>query len=659
MAGGAGGAGGTDARAACKYSTLGAIMRGSSGFWKTVLLVLALLLGVAAQAFAAAPGCTDTRHLVRALRTVGSTSVAAGLAQTAEVSLPDTLPRTQLGGTMQLHYRLILEPCAQERAVLIARAGAGYTLTIDGQAVQRLGPLPDPQAAADRSDAIHNPRIPALFRIPPKAQVLEIRLHGLPFVSFGLPIMRVGAAHTLAPVHAHLYRRIIEWTQTGGDLITVFAAMGLWVWWRRPHDLGLKWFLISSGVWIFRGHYGTVTELPLSPNAYEIGIALQVVLMAPTTVVATLHILRRWSPRWGRWVWGSTAFCTLLLLGALALPVLAHALRSVAYLITLGWLSTACVLALRYRKSLAGWRGTVVVLGYGAMIGGVALDYLRVQGVLAFSDENMSMLVWGYLALLLCLLVVLTDHALHAVDRIRKLNVELDRRVGERTREIAHLYAQRETEQLAYADTQARQQERERLVREIHDGIGGQLTTALRAVERGCYTPQRLGQSLQECLDDLRLVMDASSSHERLDAALAAWRHRWDTRLELLGVALRWQVQDPLDDGLGAQAVLHLLRVLQEAVTNVLKHARATVVDVQVDVQDAHLVLRVHDNGQGGVPAAPRAQEQGRGLASMQQRALALGGSLSLHSAPGHGTTVTVRAPLPVSAPVRAAPPPT
>lgn len=515
-------------------------MRGSSGFWKNVLAVLAPLLGVAAQAFAAAPDCADTRHLAQALRTVGSTSAAAGLAQTAEVSLPDTLPRTQLGGTMQLHYRLLLEPCAQERALLVPRAGVGYAVLVDGLPAQRLGPLPDAaQELQDASAAVHNPRVPMLLRVPPGAQSLEFRMQGLAFLGFGLPVLHLGSAHDMAPIHAGMYRRVIQWTLDGGHLITVFALLGLWVWSRRPQDRGLMWFLIASAVWVVRGHFGTLTELPINTNGYELAVALQVVLMAPATLAATLHILRRWHPRWAVWLGGATAFCTLLLAAALLLPAQAHALRSLAYAITVAWLVLAFLLALRHRKALPGWRGALVVCGYVALLFGIGKDYLYVMGALTVRDDAISMLVWGYLALLLCLLVVLTDHALHAVDRIRKLNVELDQRVGERTREIAHLYAQRETEQLAHADTQARQQERERLVREIHDGIGGQLTTALRAVERGCYTPLRLGQSLQECLDDLRLVMDTSSSHERLDAALAAWRHRWDTRLELLGVALQ------------------------------------------------------------------------------------------------------------------------
>ncbi len=566
---------------------------------------------------------------------------------------------------MQLHYRVTFTPCAQERALLIPRAGMGYTVLVDGVPTQRLGPLPDGTPEPQDADApVHNPRVPMLLRVPPGAQTVDFHMQGLAFLDMGLPVLRVGSTHNLAPVHAGMYRRVIEWTLNAGHLITVFALLGLWGWSRRPRDHGLMWFLIASTIWVVRGHFGTLTELPFHTNGYELAVALQVVLMAPSTLAATLHILRRWHQRWAVSLGVSTAFCALLLTTALLLPAHAHGLRSLAYAITMAWLVLAFLLALRHRKALPGWRGTLVVCGYVALLFGIGKDYLYVMGILTVRDDGISMLVWGYLALLLCLLVVLTDHALNAVDRIRRLNVELDQRVGERTREIAHLYAQRETEQLAYADTQARLQERERLVREIHDGIGGQLTTTLRAVERGRFTPEGLGQSLQECLDDLRLVMDASSSHERLDAALAAWRHRWDTRLELLGVVLHWRVQDPLDDGLGAQAVLHLLRVLQEAVTNALKHAQATRVEVFVALEALsneapHLVLQIRDNGRGWTPNAHPSPSQGRGLVSMRQRAQTLGATLAIQSAPGEGAAITVRVPLPaVSAQARAALPP-
>lgn len=582
--------------------------------------------------------------LSHATRTVSS-STHATPPVTSTVSLPDTLPRRALGGTLQARYELALEPCPQERVLFLPRAGANYRLWVDAVPAQRLAP--QAQSSEDIAQAVFlNPRIPMLFRLPAHAHSVVLELEGLAFLDFGLQTLRAGPALALAPVHTHTYTRVIDWTLNVGYLIATLAAMGAWIWTRRRHDQGLAWYLVSSAVWVIRGFYATVNEPMLSPNLYELGVSLQVMLMAPPVVAAALHLVGKWSRAWAWLLGGTTLACVSLLALAAAFPLHAHVLRGASYAVTIGWMVIAFLLAARYRHRLPGWRGWVVVAGYLALLLGLGSDYLYVLGLQDMREDSLSLVVWGYLALLLSLLVVLVDHAMRAVDRIQEINIELDQKVQQRTQEIAELYAQRQQEQLAQADAQARQQERERLVREIHDGIGGQLTTTLRAVERGRYSPQDLEQALQECLDDLRLVMDASSMHDHLDAALAAWRHRWDARLELLGLTLHWEVQDPLETPLlDAQDVLHLLRVLQEAVTNTLKHAQATELNVRVRSDSKVFEMRIVDNGRGWSHDTQRSAGAGRGLASMRQRAEHLGAQLLVTSSPGTGTCIALCKP--------------
>lgn len=607
-------------------------------------LLLACAWAVAAAQTATGDPCAEAHPLERVQRTLGSTQ---GAIPTSEemVDLPDNLPRQQVGSTLFARYRFELERCTQERVLFVPRAGASYQIAVDGVPARRLAP--HAHEAGWESAAHMNPRIPMLFRVPAGARRIDVELEGLPFMAFGLPALKVGPAMALAPLQARTYTRVIDWTLNAGYLIATLAAVGVWIWTRRRHDLGLAWYLASSVVWVVRGLYSTINELWLPPTVFELGVALQVALMAPPTVAATLHLLRQWSRAWAWRLGISTAACVALLAATLAMPLQAHGFRALVYAVTVGWMVTALVLAVRHRSTLAGWRGTVVLAGYVALLVGIVSDYLYVLGLRALGETSISLLVWGYLALLLCLLVVLVDHAMRAVDRIQQINTELDQKVQERTQEIAALYSLRQAQELALADAQARQQERERLVREIHDGIGGQLTTTLRGVERGRFTPQALEQALQDCLDDLRLVMDASSMHDRLDAALAAWRHRWDARLELLGLELRWRVQDPLDTpGLDAQGVLHLLRILQEAVTNALKHAHASVLEVRVCSDAQALELHIEDNGQGWKDERPP-NTAGRGLASMRQRAAQLGAQLELRSTAGEGTCVQLRKPWP------------
>ncbi|MDZ4128122.1 MAG: histidine kinase, partial [Hydrogenophaga sp.] len=84
-------------------------------------------------------------------------------------------------------------------------------------------------------------------------------------------------------------------------------------------------------------------------------------------------------------------------------------------------------------------------------------------------------------------------------------------------------------------------------------------------VERGTLSKERVAQTLQEGLDELRLLMDAGDLGQSLHRALATWRNRWDSRLEAIGLNLRWEVGHDLEQlELGSNATLQVMRVLQE-----------------------------------------------------------------------------------------------
>jgi hypothetical protein len=87
--------------------------------------------------------------------------------------------------------------------------------------------------------------------------------------------------------------------------------------------------------------------------------------------------------------------------------------------------------------------------------------------------------------------------------------------------------------------------------------------------------------------------------------------------------------------------------VISEALTNVRKHADATMVRVNADVQDSDLVVSVADNGRGF--DVEDAAGQGLGLQGMQERARLIGGTLIVMSEPSGGTTIELRAPLPAA----------
>ena len=193
----------------------------------------------------------------------------------------------------------------------------------------------------------------------------------------------------------------------------------------------------------------------------------------------------------------------------------------------------------------------------------------------------------------------------------------------------------------------ARTEERERLMRDMHDGIGGQLVQALAMVDRKVETA-RMREVIQSCLDDLRLVIDASATgSESLGAVLASLRSRMRRRLEGSGVRLHWPLGESAEDlVLNAHSTLQVLRILQEAISNALRHSGATDLRVECEVEcgtrTSQLRLAITDNG-GGFD--PDSVTRGRGLGNLRKRAEDLGATIDICSGQD-GTQVSLRVPL-------------
>lgn len=226
-----------------------------------------------------------------------------------------------------------------------------------------------------------------------------------------------------------------------------------------------------------------------------------------------------------------------------------------------------------------------------------------------------------------------------ALAESQRLNAELEERVRLKQAELEQQFAllQRLSREAAVA------QERRRIMADMHDGIGGQLISTLGLVEGGDASPEQVAAALRECIDDLRLAIDSLEPIDQdLLPLLGNLRYRLEPRLKAQGVALDWRVSDvPRLACLTPQNVLHVLRILQEAFTNVLKHAQATVVRVSTSCDEHGVSIEVVDDGRG---LAAGVRVPGRGIESMRRRAVAVGGSLSLSSS-AQGTTLSLLLP--------------
>jgi len=199
----------------------------------------------------------------------------------------------------------------------------------------------------------------------------------------------------------------------------------------------------------------------------------------------------------------------------------------------------------------------------------------------------------------------------------------------------------------------AQDRERGRIARELHDETGQALTAllvGLRTIEEARTTAEavQLAQQMREVaartLHDVgRLARGLHPAVlDELGLAVAVTRHVQEfARLHAI-------VEDTRIDGLDAEPLLPLVqnsvyRVLQEALTNVAKHAAARRVSVRLERDDTMVELQVRDDGVGFKPGA---NHRGLGLQGMRERAALLGGAVQLESAPGKGTMITARFPV-------------
>ncbi|KAH1281794.1 hypothetical protein KXX11_004118, partial [Aspergillus fumigatus] len=171
--------------------------------------------------------------------------------------------------------------------------------------------------------------------------------------------------------------------------------------------------------------------------------------------------------------------------------------------------------------------------------------------------------------------------------------------------------------------------ERQRLMQDMHDGLGSSLISAIRSVEGGGMSDEKISQILKSCLDDLKLTLDSLEPVEAdLLLVLATLRYRLEPRLEGTGVSLRWEVQElPALQWLDPSSALHILRIVQESISNILRHTRATEIRVETALDGSGVRVTIEDNGQGFDVDKVLSSPSGRGLQNQRRRARSIQGT--------------------------------
>jgi signal transduction histidine kinase len=612
---------------------------------RRALAACALALVLAGCA-GADPGSQGVKQFTRALRLADPSAQPppAGDLRYWPAELPEFWRLERRLDATNVWYRMSLSLDAAPRqrwAVYLPRVGLNAAVYVNGVPVGDGGRMEDPVARTWNR--------PLLFALPPGLlhageNVVDVRLRMI-LTSLGMlyPV-EIGPEESLRARYAREYFVRVTLVQLLSALMLGSALLvGAAHFFARDQD-AYRWYALGAVFWLLNmaDQYGG--EISIPTRLWQWGVHSGLLGAMVCFIVAMHRHFGLERPRTERLLIG--LWCAIA--AGLALLPDASFARLAAPSAVLSYGLVFYIGAGLIRRGLARGapRAQRWAVPLGLLVISAALHDVLLPTPVAWLPLR-NLILHSYLVPIGVVLAAGALVARHAqvLGESRALNRDLELRVEEKRSELERNYQrlrQLEAERAVSA-------ERERLMREMHDGVGGQLAGTLALVESGRASSASIAASLRESLDDVRLLCDSLDLGDGdLGAFLGAIRARLERRVREHGVRFVWQLADlPRVELPGSDGSLEILRILQEAISNVLRHARAAELSVRgmarrgPDGGDG-VELAVCDDGVGFDAAAARA---GRGLSNMRKRAEALGGSLEI-AREEKGTSVRLWLPL-------------
>jgi signal transduction histidine kinase len=419
-----------------------------------------------------------------------------------------------------------------------------------------------------------------------------------------------------------------------------FGLAFIWFWWLRREQVSYGLLGLAGVFWGIRAVYFWIEFMPLEARIawrllYYVGYGgvTACLMMGITRLVGSIH----------RWVDAAVIAVGMAgVLGALFFGVNPEGVFGRIWSVSIASIAFYAVfLLVRAALQRPTLEVTGLLLSLTLMVVLNLIDFAGTLGLLPIAGPVFAHLS-GPVVMIVMGAVLVSRYAL-AMDRLETVNVMLADRVAAREIELMRKY----DEQYEIEQRRITVEERARIMQDMHDGLGSQLLSSLVMVERSNVGKQEMVNILRDALDDLRLAIDAfAPDGAELLPAVGNLRFRMQARFKAAGVKLNWSMLNvPDTSALPATATLPILRVMQESLTNILKHSQATEATVQLRLQTnpPALLVEIADNGVGfEVKAAPG---RGRGLPNLQKRANRIGAHLLLESGV-RGTRVLLTVPL-------------
>lgn len=590
---------------------------------RLTLLIAALVLH--AGAAAASPLAPFTS--IEAARSNGD-AVTPPVSGWRPVTLPDDWSKRWPDYDGVVWYRLTWDHHGAERPAALmvdywTLAGAAY---LNGSLLARDAHLVEPL-----SRSWNMPR--RWLLAPPVLRegknVLLVRVSGYAIYEPGLGPVTLGAPATVQGQYdrAHWLRRALPTFNLG--ITVALATLFFAIWLMRRREAAYGWYSLALLAWAgYSLNLVATTPWPFATtDGWSRTTLIALLLFAVSYCMFAIRFLERRFPR------VETLLGVGFLTGLGLMAAVPHDQIGLTRLI----LSSA---------ASALYCGTVILF-FASTWRSRRIDHwvLNLTNALtlaaAIHDQLVFSGVWQrniYLApvtsqiLIVCMAIVLGWKFVSAMAQVERFNDKLSEKIEAARVEMATLLNRQHELRVA----SSRMAERIRLAHNLHDGMGATLVNNIAALEHGGgeTSPARFLSTLKELREELRLVIDTSTGTHPDDRTPAEWLAPLRARLTLLcenrNILCRWQLDELGDETLAAARGLDMVRVVQEGVTNALRHSGGREIHILLQAHAEKLRLTIRDDGHGFDPE--KATGPGIGLQSMASRAARLGGTFNLRS---------------------------
>lgn len=599
-----------------------------------LLLASALTLALIPGAWGQVLELTDAEFvLADAREPPGDT--AAWHSQTLPDRWRANHPDAQGNGWYRIRFTM-KEPTQSLQAVYLPGLGLNAAVFLNGVPIGDGGSFDEPIA--------RNWNRPLLFVIAPGLlrvgqNTLHVHLRSHPYTQANLEPLVIGPEKTLRPVFERDYFLRITLNQTASVLIVGIGVLMLSLWWRRRRDSYYGYFGLSALIWTVQSANLYLQEVPISTAAWEILANSSVQVFSALLLISLLRFSRvDWKPL----VRVLVASVVLAPVTLWLVPV-AHFLELTAFWHLFTFFGGAVTLALLLHATLARGnrdaRMLVAAMGVVLLLAGHdwlmhSQDFWPLK--LNWPLGDVFLLHYSAPVVFMAVGLIMTARFARVLNEFESLNNELETRVQTKHAQLESSFAR-----MRVLETdRAVSEERERIYRDLHDDMGAKLLSLVyRAGNEGN------AELARSALQDLRDVVSSTSAGGFvLEEVAADWRAECEQRLTDAAIRLEWRHAGPFAGiGLSQPQALNVGRILREAVSNVIKHSRASNVAVTIDITDARLHLEICDDGVG---CNNLAGGSGRGLRNMEERASRLNGKLARSLSPPRGSLIVLDVPL-------------